>query len=473
MNKKKILFIQKHPFPYFGVMSLSAVLKKQGFSVDVLIGALEKDILSAIKVVSPDLIGFSVMSSEYKWLTDLVAKVKGGFTVPIVVGGIHASACPETLIKDKNIDYVITGEGEEVFSQLAVNIFAGSNDKIVEGVISNNTKEASRNNSARLVNILDSLPFEDRDIYYGRYPSLRELSLKQFISGRGCPFECSFCFNSSYKNLFKGKGPYVRRKSPSYFIQEIKNVRGKYGIESLFFADDLFAMDVKWLSEFSELFSREIKLPYMCTAIASLMTEDIARLLQRSGCACVSFGIETGNEDKRKNILKKNVSDSDIENCAHILKKHGIKIQTSNIFAFPGETIDDAFSTINLNTRIGTDYMFSTLMMPLPKTRIEEIAREQDIMPADYSYDSFPTSFLSNSIFKFKDVEVLENIQKISYLAMKLPKMEKFFRRVVRIKCRQMFFVFFAVSFVYRYKSERQMSFWDTVKLVWDFRKSY
>lgn len=472
MEKKKILFIQRHPFPYFSIMSISAVLKKHNFQTDVLISLLEKNVLKKIKESSPDIIGFSIMTPDEKWLYSLSAKIKKHLNIPIVVGGVHASSCPE-IIEDPNIDYVVIGEGEDILLQFIKAYFKGDSRPVIDGLITKTNEKGHAYDAANLIDDLNELPFEDRDIYYNRYRSLKDVSLKQFISGRGCPFDCNFCFNSFYKNLFKGKGKYVRRKSPEYFVNEIKRVKDNYSLKSLFFADDLFALDSRWLSEFSELFAKEIHRPFMCTAMANVITEDAVKLLKRAGCYCISFGIETGNEDKRKNILRKNVSNDEIKKCAGILKKYGIRIQTSNIFAFPGETIDDAFQTIRLNSQIGTDYMFSTLMMPLPKTGIERIAKERNILPKDYNYSHMPISFHSTSLFNFKDVKVLENIHKISYIAMKLPEYENFFRWLVKRNWKRLFFVLFSASFIYRYKLERKLSIVNTLRLFWDFRRNY
>lgn len=472
MKNNKILFLQQHPFPYFGVMSISAVLKKYNLQTDVLIDVLEKNILKKIKELSPDIISFSVMTPDTAWLFSLSSQIKKYFDLPIIVGGIHASSCPE-IIEDPNIDYVIIGEGEYTLLQFTSEYFNGCKEPVIDGLITKSTAQELYYNAGSLINNLNELPFEDRDVYYNRYRSLKNAYLKQFISGRGCPFDCNFCFNSFYKTLFKDKDRYVRRKPPEYFIKEIKKVKDKYGTKSLFFADDLFAIDVNWLLEFSELFAKEIDTPFMCTGMANLLTEDIAKILKHAGCNCVSFGIETGNEQKRKDILNKNISNDQIRRCAGILKKYDIKIQTSNIFAFPGESIDDAFETIRLNTQIKTDYMFSALMMPLPKTRIERIAKEQNILPKNYNYTYLSTSFHSASIFNFKDVKVLENIHKISYIAMKFPRCEKFFRWLVKKNYKRLLFILFALSFIFRYKAERKISLLGTLRLFWDFRRSY
>ncbi len=466
------MFIQKHSFPYFGIMSISAVLKRQGVRTDVLISSLEKNIIKQIKESSSDIIGISAMSPDHNWLVNLVERIKNNINIPIVVGGVHASACPE-IIDNPNVDYVIMGDGEYVFLKFIEGHFNNHRDKIIDGLISKDTDKDQYFVSPGYINDLNQLPFEDRAIYYNKYPALRNLPLKQFISSRGCPFDCTYCFNPFYKDLLSKKGKFVRRKSPEYLIEEIKRVKNNYGCKSLHFAEDFFILDNDWVLKFCGQYVKEIGLPFMCSTVASLMTDDIAKMLKKAGCSCVTFGIETGNEEKRKNILNKKISNYDIKKCADYLKKYKIKIDTSNIFGFPGETIDDAFETIRLNAEIGTDYMLSSLMMPYPKTGIEKIAREQKILPNNYDYSDLPDSFFSRSVFRLKDIEVLENIHKISFIAMKLPKCESFFRWIVKKNWKKLFFAVFSVSFIYIYKTEKKLSVLDTIKLVWRYRKSY
>ena len=91
----KICFVQKQLFPYFGIMALSGVLKQQGHETDVLINTCEPDFIAKLRSLEPDLIGFSVMSTEHRWLKKMVPRIKQVMPdVPIVVGGIHATMYP-------------------------------------------------------------------------------------------------------------------------------------------------------------------------------------------------------------------------------------------------------------------------------------------------------------------------------------------------------------------------------------------
>ena len=58
--------------------------------------------------------------------------------------------------------------------------------------------EIFKNGLAKLVDVLDDLPYPDRELLYEADPSLAEVGLKSFIAGRGCPYKCSYCFNKQY-----------------------------------------------------------------------------------------------------------------------------------------------------------------------------------------------------------------------------------------------------------------------------------
>lgn len=111
----KICFIQKQAFPYFGIMALSAVLKQRNDKTDVLINANEKDLVKSLKEIGADIVGFSVLSSEHKWLKDTVRAIKKETSIPIIAGGVHPRAYPEEVSQIEGIDDICSGEGGGVF----------------------------------------------------------------------------------------------------------------------------------------------------------------------------------------------------------------------------------------------------------------------------------------------------------------------------------------------------------------------
>ena len=293
------------------------------------------------------------------------------------------------------------------------------------------------------------------------------------MASRGCPFDCAFCCHQVYRRLYQGKGRYVRRKSPEKVIGEIARVKDRYGLASVCFLDDVFIMDTEWLKSFTALYRREIGLPYFCAITPPNFTEEIARLLQESGCHTVNFGVETAGEKQRFEILNKRVTDEQMFAAARLIKKYGMKLQATMMFGLPGETVEEAFDNISFTIRLGADFMGSNVLLPFPGTGIEKLALEQGILAGDYLRSPEYRGIHLNSVFKFRDIEVIENVQKISHLALKFPFLIPLFKRLVRIKSQKMFFCLYILAAMWRYKSEKPISWPEVAKIFWRARKNY
>ena len=75
-------------------------------------GEIEADVAA----LEPDVVGISsLFTPYYREVLEIAARVKKSLDVPVVVGGSHASAVPESLLSSSNVDYVIRGEGEKAF----------------------------------------------------------------------------------------------------------------------------------------------------------------------------------------------------------------------------------------------------------------------------------------------------------------------------------------------------------------------
>ncbi|TAM39974.1 B12-binding domain-containing radical SAM protein [bacterium] len=468
----KVCFVQKQIFPYFGVMALSGYLKKEGYETDIVIDACEKDAVSALKEAKPDLIAFSVLSNEHAWLRQTSSELKKQVPgIPIVAGGVHSILYPEDVLSFPGIDYLCLGEGESSFTELVRCIALNKPTGDIQGICFKENGRLRIRSVAPLTGDLDSF-FEDRSLYYKRYPKLGKLALKVFMSSRGCPFHCSFCANSSIMRIFEGKGEYIRRKTPRHFVEEIKRVITDYPTASLFLADDLFAMDAAWLEAFGSLYKKEISLPYICTARIDLLKEEHARILADSGCHTVSFGVETGNELLRKGLLNKAISNKRIFEGAGIIKKAGIKMQTSNMFCLPDESVDDALSTVDLNTAIGTDFMFTTVLLPFPKTALAGYCIDKGLLKKEYSFEDMPNSFIQDSVLSLKNKEILLNIHKVAHLCVRFPRLKPFLIHIAkRIKCRQLFLLLWMFGTFIRFKEERQLSLGRTFRYLWEYRR--
>ena len=433
----------------------------------------EPDILGKLKEVGPDVIAFSVLSMEHSWLEQTAAVVKQQFpSVPIVAGGIHAILYPEKILSIPSVDFVCTGEGEETLSSLCRALLNGGTIDDLEGLGYRASGKIIINQRAKLLPDLGKYR-EDRMVYYRRYSVLRSDELKQFIASRGCPYHCAFCFNETLHALFAGQGNRVRMKPPVHLIEEIEAARRVSPLRTVFFADDLFTSDKAWLREFSRLYRERIGIPFMCITRADRMDEETAALLKNAGCHTVSFGVESGNERLRMSVLKKTVGDEHILRCAGLLHGQGIRIQTSNMFCLPDETLEDAFQTIKLNIRIGADFVFTPLFMPFPGTRLAAYCLEKGYLPRDFSLAHLPQSFLAHSILTIPDRVRIENLQRIAFFIVKFPALLSLAERMVRtLRAAWLYYPFLYLGTLLRYREERGLSWRGTLRFLWRFRKS-
>ena len=85
--------------------------------------------------------------------------------------------------------------------------------------------------------------------------------IKSFITGRGCPYPCTYCFNYSFKEMYRGKGKFLRRVKVDYIIDEISRVKSQYPLQFIKFYDDIFAFPKdSWLKEFVEKYKSKINI---------------------------------------------------------------------------------------------------------------------------------------------------------------------------------------------------------------------
>lgn len=315
---------------------------------------------------------------------------------------------------------------------------------------------------------------EDRTPYFSRYPIMSKDTVPRFIASRGCPYNCSFCYNEQIKNIFKDSdGKYLRYKEPENLIREILNISKRYYVESIFFVDDLFSANKKWLSQFLEIYKREIDYPFMCTTRANLLNDDLAKMLAGAGCQTISFGIETGNSLIREKVLNKKISDEQIIRCGQIARKYGMQVQTANMFCLPDERLQDAYKTIEINHKAGTHLAFTSLFLPFPNTELANYCIKNGYLKPDYSFADMPKSFLTKSMLSLDDKEKIINVQLLSFFFIRYPWLYKKFRWVVRFRIlKPIFFLLYLLSNFLRHKEERGRSYISTFLYAWQFRKT-
>jgi radical SAM superfamily enzyme YgiQ (UPF0313 family) len=155
--------------------------------------------------------------------------------------------------------------------------------------------------------------------------------------------------------------------------------------------------------------NEKINVPFEVNVRADLVTTEIAGLLKKAGCYSVQFGIESGNEQIRNEILNRNISNEMILSASDIFKKIKIKINTFNLVGIPDETIADTIATMALNSKCKVTYAMNSIYQPYPGTKLAAYAFKRNYY--DGKVDNFGKNYLyGKSILKYKDIKKIERL---------------------------------------------------------------
>lgn len=446
----KALFLQDLFFEYPGTMILSACLKRAGHITDVLIEKRREPILRYIREYSPDLIAFSVMTGPHKWAVEIAGEIKETFPkLLIILGGVHATYFPET-IESSSIDIICRGEGEEALIELCDRLDKGEDFSEIRNLWVKKNGTVIKNELRNLLD-LTTLPPDDREIYYLKYPRLAKKTVKNLLTSRGCPYECSFCFNHQLKGMYKGKGNYLRFKAVDQVLREIKLLIDKYPTEKILFSDDTFNINKEWVREFFPRLHRELHIPYSCHVRANLVDEALAKLFSETGCFTVRMAVESGNEGLRMEVLKKRLTNKQLMDAANLLHKYKIKFFTYNMICLPGETVENAFETIYLNIKMRTDFPWCSILMPYSRTEIVSYSINHGYLDPNYDINEVFSSYYVGTVLKSANNKELLNLHRFFNTAILMPWTIPIIKWLIKLPNNPFFKLWWGMIYTYVY----------------------
>jgi radical SAM superfamily enzyme YgiQ (UPF0313 family) len=315
-----------------GLLSLAAVLEEHGHEVQIYDNVVDSRKPEDFIDYNPDVVGYSVLTGTD--ITQAIVQTKefkkaipGAKTV---WGNVHPSVLPEQTIREAYIDYIIVGAGEYALLKLLDHLEKGTNGlKNIRGLVHKENGRIHINENTSLTKDLDELPD----------PAWHLLDIKKYWAAslntsRGCPFRCTFCYNSAFNNGYRGDF------SAERIVSQVKYLQKKYGFKFIRFFEDNFTFNRKRLREFCRLIiSEKIKVKWDCEARADLSEEDII-LMAKAGCASVGLGVETGSQ-RMLAFLKKGVDLEQMEKTFWLMVKHKIAPRLYIMEGLPTETIED------------------------------------------------------------------------------------------------------------------------------------
>ena len=297
-----------------------------------------------------DVIGLSCMFSN-SWPYDqrLINAIRKKFSkATIVVGGEHATACPDYILSTcDDVDVCVLGEGEETFKELILALRAGISLEHIPGIVHRVNGQIVRNPTRDRIREIDDISLPDWDLipienYMSRglghgVSNTRNMPL---MATRGCPYQCTFCSSPNmWTTLWKAR-------SFQLVVDEMEIYIKKFNAENFDLYDLTAIIRKDWIVAFAnEILSRGLNITYQLPSgtRSEAIDDEVTKLLFASGCRQMNYAPESGSPETLKSVKKK-VNLDRLQKSLRAAIKNDLKIMV-NIILFPQDSLRDVFKT--------------------------------------------------------------------------------------------------------------------------------
>lgn len=371
-----------------GVGYLMSMLKAHGHAVDLLFDPGLDDnlfvkmpqlawmnrheaLLERAVAFKPDLVAMGCLTNLYPFVSKMAEKLKPRLGVPILVGGHHVQALPDYVLENPDVDMACVGEGELAILELVGRMARGEDWTSVPTIWVKRDGRVYRNEIGPLENDLDRFPFPEKQLWweYGCFKDNLEV-----FTGRGCPFRCTFCNIHYQREIFRGKGDFLRKRSVANVMAELEQNLARYDVKYVSVHDDNFTADPRWVEEFCEAYRKQVNLPWYCFGYPTTIKPRLVQAMKAARCHTVFMGVDSGDEGVRRSLMERPMTDELIYRAAELVKQAGIGLQVSCIYGNPGETPEQMFKTLAMVDRIKPTQSSAYIFYPFPKTRMYQAA---------------------------------------------------------------------------------------------------
>jgi len=359
-----------------------------------------REIYKTINEFNPDLIGISSMTITFPVTLKIASIAKQvNKDIAVVIGGCHSTVLPEDVIKRKDVDYVIQGEGEIPLVKLCNCLEAQDANALydIRGLFYKKNGHIVKNRPNEFIDDIDSLPFIQKELilHPERY---RPSSYDMIMASRGCPHECTFCSSPA---IWKRK---VRYRKPEKLIEEMNYLWKEFKVRQFRFFDDTFTSNRNKVLEFCGLLNtNKIKFTWSCFVRANTVDKELLERLKKAGCRSISMGIESGS-DRVLRLIKKGITVDTVKKSAALIKKKGFLLGSFWMIGIPHETETDMMETIALMNELDLDHVNLCTFTPEPMTELCDICVKKGLLEEnidwgrrlDFSHHSADSHFNKN-----------------------------------------------------------------------------
>jgi radical SAM superfamily enzyme YgiQ (UPF0313 family) len=376
------------PYPPLGTLYAASTLRTVGISVAVFDPMLQdpwSGFAEAMKQHAPRIV--VLYEDDFNFLSKMcltrmrevaiqlasLARAKGSV---VVAHGSDASDHAAEYLSN-GVDYILLGEAEDTLAELCEMLLLNKKPDAIAGMLHlNSSGHLARNElrppvNPRWINLpMPARELIDLEPYRRAWTETHGYFSINMVSSRGCPYRCNWCAKPISGNKFQ-----VR---PAEMVAaEVRELKELYGVEHIWFGDDVFALNHHWLEDFAaEMQIKNAVLPFKIQSRADLMTEATVAALHRAGCTEVWMGVESGSQEIL-DAMDKGLQVSKVRVARKLLGDAGIRACYFLQFGYPGETWEDIQQTVEL-VRSSRPYDVGiSLSYPLPGTAFYEQVRAQ------------------------------------------------------------------------------------------------
>jgi anaerobic magnesium-protoporphyrin IX monomethyl ester cyclase len=383
LARVKVLFLEVDTERAWAVASvgpafIGAYLRANGHEVELLRAGVDltaEQIADRVTAARPGLVGISLTTRQWLRGRDAVAAIRARGDVPVVAGGLHPTFSPEEVLSAPGFDWVCLGEGEEAMLELVEALESGG----PVGPIANLwARGAGRPALRPPFEPIDSLPFAARDLLD------EPLGTVHMATQRGCPFPCTYCAARIYRELYEDVGTYGRRRSHENVLTELEGLRDEGRLSYVIFLDDTFTIKHRWVRAFLPLYRERVGAPFSLHARVETVNERLLHELAEAGCAQITYGVESGSEQIRREVMRRPVTNERFRDVFRWTREAGILLTANFMLGLPGETRADLQMTLDLAEELDVLDFGYFVFYPYPGTHLFRVCRDEGYLPEDY-----------------------------------------------------------------------------------------
>jgi len=376
------------PYPPLGILYLSAWLKTKGFEAHLLDNTFSRrvEFQNEVRRVAPTAVGiYSNLMTRVSALR-LIASCRQ-LGLPVIVGGPDPANYPVEYLAH-GADVVVVGEGEKALEELLPLLDRGDPASLerVNGIVFMRGNEIVRTPPREDLMELDALPIPDRSAiciqdYLDVWRKHHGMGAVSLITSRGCPYTCTWCSHSVF-------GYTYRLRNPAGVADEVELILADYKPELLWYADDVFTLNHRWLKAYSsELIRRNIRVPFETISREDRLDEDIVRILAEMGCYRLWIGAESGSQSVL-DAMSRRTDAGRLPQVIRLLSRHGIKTGMFVMFGYEGEEIEDIEKTLGMLKACRPDSFLTTVAYPIKGTPYYDLVADRIISSKPWSKGS-------------------------------------------------------------------------------------